>query len=120
MAASLVILLVLLAPRRVYAQTIVVKAIVDAAKAAGKMGEQADGYLSFITQPVDHALGAAVAEINAGHRRVWRLKQGGDAGALNRNRLAPACVDFGQMTLIRRFEERAGQLYGRSLAGTIL
>src|SRR3954466_2082081 len=46
------------------------KAIVDAAKAAGTVGEQADGYLGIVT----HAHGTvtpAANEINAGRRQVY-------------------------------------------------
>ena len=47
------------------------KAAVDAAKAAGTVGEQADGFLGFV-KPGDAALQSAVAEINAGRADVYR------------------------------------------------
>lgn len=47
------------------------KAAVDAAKAEGVVGEQADGTLGFV-KPGDAALKAAVAEINAGRLEVYR------------------------------------------------
>jgi len=47
------------------------KATVDAAKAAGTVGEQADGYLGFVSGSADPATTAAVAEINAGRRSVY-------------------------------------------------
>lgn len=47
-----------------HAQTPAQKAAVDAAKTAGTVGEQADGFLGFVAEG-DAALRAAVAEINA-------------------------------------------------------
>ena len=46
------------------------KATVDAAKASGKVGEQADGYLG-IVGGADAAITAAVNDINAGRREVY-------------------------------------------------
>ena len=46
------------------------KAAVDAAKAAGTVGEQADGYLGIVSS-ADAAVTAAVNEINAGRRQVY-------------------------------------------------
>jgi len=46
------------------------KAAVDAAKAAGTVGEQADGYLGIVSG-ADGAVTAAVNEINAGRRQVY-------------------------------------------------
>ena len=46
------------------------KAAVDAAKAAGTVGEQADGYLGIVSG-ADGAITAAVNEINAGRRQVY-------------------------------------------------
>jgi len=46
------------------------KAAVDAAKAAGTVGEQADGYLGIVSN-ADAAVTAAVNEINAGRRQVY-------------------------------------------------
>jgi hypothetical protein len=48
------------------------KARVDAAKAAGVVGEQADGFLGFVAGAADPALKAAVAEINAGRAQLYR------------------------------------------------
>jgi uncharacterized protein YdbL (DUF1318 family) len=47
------------------------KAAVDAAKAAGTVGEQADGYLGFVSGGGDAALNAAVTTINAGRANVY-------------------------------------------------
>ena len=46
------------------------KAAVDAAKAAGIVGEQADGYLGIVSN-ADGTVTAAVNEINAGRRAVY-------------------------------------------------
>jgi uncharacterized protein len=46
------------------------KAAVDAAKAAGTVGEQADGYLGIVAG-ADGAVTAAVNAINAGRREVY-------------------------------------------------
>src|SRR5262245_24079968 len=46
------------------------KATVDAAKAAGSVGEQADGYLGIVSS-ADGTVTAAVNEINAGRRGVY-------------------------------------------------
>ncbi|MBA2589579.1 MAG: YdbL family protein [Alphaproteobacteria bacterium] len=47
------------------------KAAVEAAKAAGAVGEQADGYLGFVSGSADGAVTAAVNEINAGRANVY-------------------------------------------------
>ena len=54
------------------AQTAAQKAAVDAAKAAGQVGEQGDGYLGFVTPSTDPMLAAALAAINAGREQVYR------------------------------------------------
>jgi hypothetical protein len=48
------------------------KATVDAAKAAGTVGEQADGYLGYVNGSADAATTAAVSAINAGRAGVYR------------------------------------------------
>jgi uncharacterized protein YdbL (DUF1318 family) len=54
------------------AQSDATKALVDAAKARGAVGEQADGFLGFVMPAADPALAGAVAEINAGRAQVYR------------------------------------------------
>ena len=54
------------------AQTAEAKAKVDAAKAAGIVGEQADGALGLVTGDADAATKQAVAEINNGRQAVYR------------------------------------------------
>ncbi len=48
------------------------KAAVDAAKAQGLVGEQADGFLGFVKASADPALKAAVDEINQGRAALYR------------------------------------------------
>ena len=48
------------------------KAAVDAAKAAGVVGEQADGFLGWVKPSDDPALKAAVQEINSGRAALYR------------------------------------------------
>ncbi|WP_296599003.1 YdbL family protein [Phenylobacterium sp.] len=48
------------------------KAAVDAAKAQGVVGEQADGFLGFVKPSSDPALKAAVEDINQGRAALYR------------------------------------------------
>ena len=48
------------------------KAAVDAAKTAGIVGEQADGFLGFVKPSSDSALRAAVEDINQGRAALYR------------------------------------------------
>jgi uncharacterized protein len=48
------------------------KSAVDAAKTAGVVGEQADGFLGFVKPSGDTALKAAVQEINEGRAALYR------------------------------------------------
>jgi uncharacterized protein YdbL (DUF1318 family) len=52
------------------------KAAVDAAKSAGTVGEQGDGYLGFVSGAGDGALSSAVTAINAGRRQVYAQTAG--------------------------------------------
>lgn len=54
------------------AQTPAQKAMVDAAKADGVVGEQADGFLGFRTASSDAALREAVSDTNDGRRTVYQ------------------------------------------------
>jgi len=53
------------------AQTSAQKALIDAAKVAGTVGEQADGFLGFRTPASDTALQAAVVTTNAARRQAY-------------------------------------------------
>ena len=48
------------------------KAVVEAAKARGQVGEQGDGYLGFVGPTRDPQVVAAVNEINVGRTAVYR------------------------------------------------
>ena len=61
------------------AQTSAQKALIDQAKAAGTVGEQADGYLGFRNSTSDSALRAAVDATNAGRRAAY-ARSAADAG----------------------------------------
>jgi uncharacterized protein len=54
------------------ADTASAKAIVDAAKAQGVVGEQGDGFLGLVTGSADSNVAAAVAEINSGRAAVYK------------------------------------------------
>jgi uncharacterized protein YdbL (DUF1318 family) len=58
------------------AQSAAAKATVDAAKARGEVGEQADGYLGLVKGSADAATTAAVQEINAGRTAAYREAAG--------------------------------------------
>ncbi len=66
------------APLPVLAQTAAQKSAVDAAKAAGSVGEQADGFLGIRTS-ADGGVTAAVAAINAARRDAY-ARRGQEAG----------------------------------------
>lgn len=58
-----------------YAQTKSSKAAVDAAKAAGQVGEQIDGYLGIVDgADISADIKAAVQEINIGRKAVYTNK----------------------------------------------
>ena len=64
--------LLALAATPAVAQAMNAKAAVDAAKAKGIVGEQADGYLGFVQPSTDTALREAVREINEGRAKLYR------------------------------------------------
>jgi len=80
------------------------KALVDAAKAAGKVGEQADGFLGFVTAPADAALQAAVEEINAGRRRVYEE-------TARRNGVTPEVAGVAAAKALRDTKLKPGDYY---------
>ena len=53
------------------AQTPAQKSMIDAAKAQGVVGEQADGYLGFRVPATDPALQTAVTTTNSGRRQAY-------------------------------------------------
>jgi len=59
-------------PAVAIAQSAQAKATVDAAKSAGVVGEQADGFLGLVSGAADPAVRSAMAEINAGRAALYR------------------------------------------------
>jgi hypothetical protein len=68
-ALALALLLVFVQPA--FADLASDKAAVDAAKVAGSVGEQADGYLGYVKGSADGATTAAVTAINAARADVY-------------------------------------------------
>ena len=95
-------------PTLVLAQSAAAKAAVDAGKAAGKIGEQGDGYLGFVGGS-DPALASAVAEINAG-----RSKADADIGAKTGTSAAAA----GEATAKQLIANMPGGQYYKALGGS--
>jgi uncharacterized protein YdbL (DUF1318 family) len=90
------------APVVAVAQSAQTKATVDAAKAAGIVGEQADGFLGFVTAAADPALKAAVAEINAGRAELY-------SQAAAKNGVTPAAA--GAFESVVKAKLRPGDYY---------
>jgi uncharacterized protein YdbL (DUF1318 family) len=80
------------------------KARVDAAKAAGVVGEQGDGFLGFVTAAADPALSAAVAEINAGRAQLYR-----EAAA--KNGVSPEAAGASAFETVVKAKLQPGQYY---------
>jgi len=80
------------------------KALVDAAKAAGTVGEQADGFLGYVKPTGDAALKAAVDEINAGRAQLYR-----EAAA--RNNVTPAAAGGSAFQTVITSKLRPGDYY---------
>jgi hypothetical protein len=80
------------------------KARVDAAKAAGIVGEQADGFLGFVTGAADPALRAAVAEINAGRADLYRQ-------AAAKNGVSPEAAGAAAFNTVVKANLRPGEFY---------
>jgi uncharacterized protein YdbL (DUF1318 family) len=94
----------LAAPVVAVAQSAQTKATVDAAKAAGIVGEQADGFLGFVTAAADPAIKAAVAETNAGRAELYS-----QAGA--KNGVTPAAAGAAAFESVVRGKLRPGDYY---------
>ena len=67
------------APLPVFAQTAAQKSMIDAAKASGSVGEQADGFLGFRTPTSDTGLQAAVTSTNEARRAAY-ARRAAEAG----------------------------------------
>lgn len=86
-----------------YAQS-AAKATVDAAKTAGTVGEQSDGYLGLVKGSADAATSAAVDEINAGRARVY-------AEAAAKNGVSPAAAGASAYSNVIFPKVKAGEYY---------
>lgn len=80
------------------------KALVDAAKTAGVVGEQSDGYLGFVKSTGDVALKAAIEEINQGRAQLYR-----EAAA--RNNVAPQAAGEAAFEQVVRSKIKPGEYY---------
>lgn len=80
------------------------KALVDAAKSQGVVGEQADGYLGYVQPTSDAALKAAVGEINAGRAALYR-----EAAA--RNNVTPEAAGASAFKTVVEAKLRPGEYY---------
>jgi uncharacterized protein YdbL (DUF1318 family) len=88
----------------VIAQSADAKARVDAAKAAGIVGEQADGFLGFVTPAADPALKAAVDEINAGRAQLYRA-------AAAKNGVSPEAAGAAAFNTVVQAKLKPGEYY---------
>ena len=79
------------------------KAAVDAAKAGGMVGEQADGFLGFV-KPGDAATQAAVSEINAGRAEVYQQAAG-------KNGVTPAAAGAAAFQSVVMGKLKTGEFY---------
>ncbi|MGQ3016870.1 YdbL family protein [Phenylobacterium sp.] len=89
------------------AQTAEAKALVDAAKAQGVVGERNDGLLGFVGANSDPALEAAVNEINAGRSQLYRQ-------AAARNGVTVAAAGAAAFTEVVSTRLRPGEYYQSS------
>jgi len=86
------------------AQAMDSKAVVDAAKAQGVVGEQADGFLGFVKPSSDPALKAAVDDINSGRAALYR-----EAAA--KNGVTPAAAGASAYTTVVQSRIKPGEFY---------
>jgi uncharacterized protein YdbL (DUF1318 family) len=98
------VLAALALPVAAYAQSASTKATVDSAKAAGVVGEQADGFLGFVTGGADPAIKAAVAETNAGRGEIYQQ-------AAAKNGVTPAAAGAAAFESVVKAKLRPGDFY---------
>jgi uncharacterized protein YdbL (DUF1318 family) len=87
-----------------HADAAAAKAVVDAAKAQGIVGEQNDGLLGFVKPSSDAALNAAVAEINAGRRQLY-------AQAAAKNGVSAAAAGASAFNTVVQTRLKPGEYY---------
>lgn len=83
------------------------KVTVDAAKAAGVVGEQNDGYLGFVNGAGSPAVEAAVAEINAGRAQLYR-------GVAAKNGVTPEAAGAATYKSVVQLKLQPGEYYQTS------
>ena len=98
------VLAALALPVAAQAQSASAKATVDAAKAAGAVGEQADGFLGLVTPAADAAIKAAVAEINAGRAELYKQ-------AAAKNGVTPAAAGAAAVETVVKAKLKPGEYY---------
>ena len=98
------VLAALVAATPVVAQAMNAKTAVDAAKAQGVVGEQADGFLGFVKPSSDTALKAAVDEINAGRAALYRKAAG-------ENGVSPEAAGASAFTTVVQTKLKPGEYY---------
>ncbi len=98
------VLAALVAATPVVAQAMNAKAAVDAAKAQGLVGEQADGFLGFVKPSSDTALRAAVEEINRGRAELYRK-------AAAENGVSPEAAGASAFTTVVQTKLKPGEFY---------
>ena len=91
-------------PVAAVAQSAQTKATVDSAKSAGIVGEQADGFLGFVTAAADPAIKSAVDEINAGRAQLY-------AQAAAKNGVTPAAAGAAAYESVVKGKLRPGDYY---------
>jgi uncharacterized protein YdbL (DUF1318 family) len=98
------IALALALPVAAVAQSAQTKTTVDSAKAAGIVGEQADGFLGFVTAAADPAVKSAVAETNAGRAQLY-------SQAAAKNGVTPAAAGAAAFEGVVKAKIRPGDYY---------
>ena len=106
---TLAVLAALAAPAAAFAQSAAIKATIDTAKSAGIVGEQADGFLGFVTAAADPAIKAAVAETNAGRAALY-------SQAAAKNGVSPAAAGAAAFDTVVKGKLRPGD-YSRPAGG---
>ena len=101
---TLAVLAALATPVAAYAQSASTKVTVDAAKAAGVVGEQADGFLGFVTPTADPTTKAAVSETNAGRAELYKQ-------AAAKNNVTPAAAGAAAFETVVKAKLRPGDYY---------
>lgn len=86
------------------AQAMDSKAAVDAAKAAGVVGEQSDGFLGFVKSSSDPALKGAVDDINSGRAALYRQ-------AAAQNGVTAAAAGASAYTTVVQLKLKPGEFY---------